>query len=236
MSRSVLITGGSRGIGLAVARAFAKDGDRVAVTYRTSAPEEDVLAVRCDVTDPDSVESAFAAVEAEHGPVEVLVANAGIAGDRLAIHTSDAEFTAVLDTNLTGAFRVARRALANMLRARWGRLLFMSSSAATMGGLGSGQVAYAASKAGLIGLARAFAWELGRRNITANCVTPGPIETDMTAHVVGPRRDLALAVTPAGRLGAPDDVAGLVRFLASEEARFVNGAVVPVGGGFGMGS
>jgi 3-oxoacyl-[acyl-carrier protein] reductase len=236
MNRSVLITGGNRGLGLAVARAFAKDGDRVAVTYRTSAPEEDFLAVRCDVTDPDTIESAFAAVEAENGPVEVLIANAGIAGDKLAVHTSDEDFTAVLDTNLTGAFRAARRALGNMLRARWGRLLFMSSAAATMGGLGSGQVSYAASKAGLIGLTRALAWELGKRGITANCLTPGLIDTELTAHVAGPRRDLAVAVTPTGRLGEPDDVAGVVRFLASDEARFINGAVVSVGGGFGMGS
>ncbi|MFI6442530.1 MULTISPECIES: SDR family oxidoreductase [Streptomyces] len=234
MSRSVLISGGNRGIGLAVARAFAEAGDRVAVTYRSGTPPEGFLAVPCDVTDTKSVEAAFDTVEREQGTVEVLVANAGTTRDGLVLAMDDDDFLDVVDTNLAGAFRMARRAAGGMLEQRWGRLLFVSSAVAAMGG--AGQANYAASKAGLVGFARSLAWELGSRGITSNVVAPGPVETDMSAAVDPARLEWVLGASALGRMGAPEDVAAVVRFLAGDEARFVTGAVVPVSGGFAMGA
>jgi NAD(P)-dependent dehydrogenase (short-subunit alcohol dehydrogenase family) len=179
VDRSILVTGGNRGIGLAIARAFAAAGDKVAITYRSGEPPEGLFGVRCDVTDSDSVASAFDAVEAEHGPVQVLVSNAGITDDTLLLRMSEDSFTRVVDANLTGAYRVAKRAAAGMLKARSGRMIFISSVVALVGA--PGQANYAASKAGLIGFARAVARELGSRNVTANVIAPGFIETDMTA-------------------------------------------------------
>ncbi|MGZ4602267.1 MAG: 3-oxoacyl-[acyl-carrier-protein] reductase [Kineosporiaceae bacterium] len=232
-ARSVLVTGGNRGIGLAVARAFAEAGDTVSVTSRSGEAPEGLFAVRCDVTDDESVDAAFAAVEAHQGPVEVLVANAGITRDTLLLRMSEDDWDAVLDTNLTGAFRVARRAAKGMLRARRGRLIFVSS---VVGMLGSaGQANYAASKAGLVGFARSLARELGSRSITANVVAPGFVDTDMTAALDEERRAEIVRQVPLGRYATPEEVAGVVRFLASDEAAYVTGALVPVDGGLGMG-
>ena len=233
MGRSVLVTGGNRGIGLAIARALAEDGDRVAVTHRSGEPPEGLFGVRCEVTDTASVDAAFTAVEAEQGPVEVLVANAGITRDQLLLRMVDDDFSAVLDTNLAGAFRCARRASKGMLRLRRGRMIFISS---VVGMLGSaGQVNYAASKAGLIGIARSITRELGGRGITANVVAPGFIETDMTAVLPEATRKGYVASIPAGRMGRAEEVAAAVRFLASDAATYVSGAVLPVDGGMGMG-
>ncbi len=233
MGRSVLVTGGNRGIGLAIARAFAAQGDDVAVTYRGKPPPEDLLGVRCDVTDSEQVDAAFTEVEEKHGHVEVLVANAGITDDTLLMRMTEEQFTGVLDANLTGAFRVAKRATRGMLKARWGRMIFISSVVGMTGG--PGQVNYAASKAGLIGVARSIVRELGGRNITANVITPGFIATDMTDAVTEDRKKAILASVPAGRYGTPDEVAAAVTFLASDAAAYVTGAVVPVDGGLGMG-
>ncbi len=233
MPRSVLVTGGNRGIGLAVARAFADAGDLVAVTSRSGQAPEGLFAVRCDVTDDASVDAAFTEVEARNGPVEVLVANAGITRDTLLLRMSPEDWAEVLDTNLTGSFRVAKRASKGMLRARRGRLVFISS---VVGMLGSaGQANYAASKAGLVGLARSLARELGSRGITANVVAPGFVDTDMTAALDDERKAAILAQVPLGRYADPAEVAAVVRFLASEEAAYVTGALVPVDGGLGMG-
>jgi len=237
MSRVVLITGGAKGIGLACARAFADAGDRVAVTYRsgppTGADAEGLLWVPCDVTDPDQVEAAFATVEADLGPVEVLVANAGITHDGLVLRMDDDAFTSVVDTNLTGGFRVARRAVTKMMRARYGRIIFISSVVAATGQ--AGQANYAASKAGLVGLARSLAREFASRHITVNVVAPGPITTDMTAALSDDRQQAITDVVPLGRFGTVDEVAATVRFLASDAAGYITGAVVPVDGGLGMG-
>ncbi|MBB4912406.1 beta-ketoacyl-ACP reductase [Actinophytocola algeriensis] len=233
MGRSVLVTGGNRGIGLAIARAFAAQGDDVAVTYRGKPPPEDLFGVRCDVTDTAQVDAAFTEIEAKHGAVEVLVANAGITDDTLLMRMDEEQFTRVLDANLTGTFRVAKRATRAMLKARWGRMIFISS---VVGMAGSpGQVNYAASKAGLIGVARSITRELGGRNITANVITPGFIATDMTDAVTEERKKSILASVPAGRYGQVDEVAAAVTFLASDAAAYVNGAVLPVDGGLGMG-
>ncbi|MBB5825471.1 beta-ketoacyl-ACP reductase [Micromonospora carbonacea] len=233
MARTVLVTGGNRGIGLAIAQAFAKQGDRVAVTHRSGDAPEGLFGVVCDVTDSASVDAAFTAVEAELGPVEVLVANAGITDDTLIMRMSEEQFTRVLDTNLTGAFRCASRASKKMLRARWGRMIFISSVVGLYGG--PGQVNYAASKAGLVGVARSITRELGGRNITANVVAPGFIDTDMTAALPEERRAEYVKAIPAGRLAAPDEVAAVVTWLASDAAGYVTGAVIPVDGGLGMG-
>ncbi|MCP2163786.1 3-oxoacyl-[acyl-carrier-protein] reductase [Goodfellowiella coeruleoviolacea] len=234
MARSVLVTGGNRGIGLAIARAFLAQGDKVAVTHRGSgSPEAGLLGVTCDVTDGDSVAAAFKEIEAAHGPVEVLVANAGITDDTLLLRMSEEQFSRVLDTNLTGAFRVAKVAARGMLRMRRGRLVFVSS---VVGMLGSpGQANYAASKAGLIGFARSLARELGSRGITANVVAPGFVATDMTDQLSDERKQEILGQVPLARYAQPEEVASAVTFLASEQAAYVTGAVLPVDGGLGMG-
>jgi 3-oxoacyl-[acyl-carrier protein] reductase len=233
MGRSVLVTGGNRGIGLAIARALAEDGDRVAITYRSGEPPEGFTAVTCEMTDTSSVDAAFTAVEEANGPVEVLVANAGMTRDQLLARMGDDDFTTVLDTNLTGAFRCARRASKGMLRLRRGRLIFISSVVGLVGG--AGQVNYAASKAGLVGMARSITRELGGRGITANVVAPGFIETDMTAVLAEETVKKYLDAIPARRPGKVDDVAAAVRFLASDAASYISGAVLPVDGGMGMG-
>lgn len=234
--RSVLVTGGNRGIGLAIAAAFVEAGDRVAITSRSGELPQGLrgaVAVRCEVTDTASVEAAFTEVEAAHGPVEVLVANAGITRDTLLMRMSDEDFTDVIDTNLTGAFRCARRASKGMIRLRRGRIVLISSVVGLYGS--PGQTNYSASKAGLVGLARSITRELGGRGITANVVAPGFVETDMTAALPGEQREQYRTTIPAGRFATPADVAGVVRFLASAEAAYITGAVVPVDGGLGMG-
>ncbi|TCW23208.1 3-oxoacyl-ACP reductase FabG1 [Dietzia cinnamea] len=231
--RTVLVTGGNRGIGRAVAARLHADGHRVAVTHRGSGAPDGLFGVRCDVTDPDSVDAAFTAVEAEYGPVEVVVANAGTTEDTLLMRMKDEQFTRVLDANLTGAFRVAKRASRGMLRARFGRLIFIGSVVGQSGT--AGQVNYASSKAGLIGMARSLTRELGSRNITANVVAPGFIDTDMTAGLDDKTQEMAVAAIPLGRKGSADDVAGLVSFLAGDDAGYISGAVIPVDGGMGMG-
>jgi 3-oxoacyl-[acyl-carrier protein] reductase len=233
VSRVVLITGGSRGIGLACAQRFAALGDRVAVTYNSSAPPEGFFGVSCDVTSGESVDTAFKAVESEFGPVEVLVSNAGITKDGLLLRMSETDFGSVIDANLTAAFRVAKRATQGMLRARAGRIIFMSSVVALLGS--AGQANYAASKAGLVGLARSLARELGSRSITVNVVAPGPVETDMTAALGEKRLAELTAAVPLARMASPDEVAGVVSFLASADAAYITGAVIPVDGGLGMG-
>jgi 3-oxoacyl-[acyl-carrier protein] reductase len=233
VSRSVLVTGGNRGIGLAIARAFAEIGDAVTITHRAGEPPDGLAGVRCDVTDPVSVDAAFAQVEADQGRVEVLVANAGITRDTLLLRMSDDDFTSVVDTNLAGAFRVAKQAARGMLRARRGRIVLISS---VVGLLGSpGQVNYAASKAGLVGMARSIARELGSRGVTANVVAPGFVESDMTAELTTERRDEILRGIPLGRYASADEVARVVRWVASDEAAYITGAVIPVDGGLGMG-
>ena len=229
----MLVTGGNRGIGLAIAQAFAKQGDRVAVTHRGSGAPEGLFGVECDITDSAAVDAAFTAVEAEFGPVEVLVANAGITDDTLLLRMTDEQFDRVIDTNLAGAFRCAKRASSKMLRAKWGRMIFISSVVGLYGG--PGQVNYAASKAGLVGMARSITRELGSRNITANVVAPGFIETEMTAVLSEARQAEIIKAVPAGRLASVDEVAAAVTFLAGDGAAYINGAVIPVDGGLGMG-
>jgi beta-ketoacyl ACP reductase len=233
VSRSVLVTGGNRGIGLAIALAFAKQGDKVAVTHRRSGAPEGLLGVRCDVTDSTAVDAAFAEAEAAHGPIEILVANAGITDDTLLLRMTEEQFCRVLDANLTGAYRVAKRAAKSMLRARWGRMVFISSVVGLSGA--AGQVNYAASKAGLVGVARSIARELGSRLITANVVAPGYVDTDMTAELSDARREEILGSIPLRRQATPEDVAAAVTFLASDAAGYITGAVLPVDGGLGMG-
>jgi len=229
----VLVTGGNRGIGRAIAQAFAAQGDQVAITYRSGEPPEGFLAVRCDVTVAEDVEAAFTHVEAEHGPVEVLVANAGITQDTLLLRMSEEEWSSVLETNLTGSFRVAKRAAKGMLRLKRGRIVLISS---VVGLLGSpGQVNYAASKAGLVGMARSMARELGSRSITANVVAPGFVETEMTAVLPEEKKAEYLAQIPLRRYATAEEVAATVTWLASDGAGYVTGAIIPVDGGLGMG-
>lgn len=233
-SRSVLVTGGNRGIGLAVAQRLAADGHKVAVTHRGSGAPEGLLGVKCDVTDADSIDAAFSEIEAKQGPVEVLVANAGIVDNTLLMRMSEEQFTRVIDANLTGAWRCAKRANRAMLRARFGRIIFLGSVVGQMGG--PGQVNYAAAKAGLVGMARAITREIGSRNITANVVAPGFIDTDMTREeMTEDMREMALKVIPAGRIGQPEEVAAAISFLASDDASYITGAILPVDGGMGMG-
>ncbi|NLD84858.1 MAG: 3-oxoacyl-ACP reductase FabG [Actinomycetales bacterium] len=232
-SRTVLVTGGNRGIGKAIAERLVADGHRVAVTHRGSDVPDGVFGVRCDVTDPDSVDAAFGLVEAELGPVEVVVSNAGITDDTLLMRMKDEQFTRVVEANLAGAFRVAKRASRGMLRARSGRLIFIGSVVGQSGT--AGQVNYAASKAGLVGMARSLTRELGSRNVTANVVAPGFIDTDMTAALDEKTQELAVAAIPLGRKGSAEDVAGVVSFLAGDDAGYISGAVIPVDGGMGMG-
>ncbi|MDE9364480.1 beta-ketoacyl-ACP reductase [Luteipulveratus sp. YIM 133132] len=232
--RNVLVTGGNRGIGEAIARALAEAGDRVIVTSRSGKAPDGLEAVACDVTDTASVDQAFDAVQERlGGPVEVLVANAGITQDTLLMRMSDEDFDRVLDTNLTGAFRCARRASKGMLRLKRGRMIFVSSVVGLLGS--AGQANYAASKSGLVGLARSITRELGGRNITANVVAPGFIDTDMTRALPEAQREAYLKQIPAGRFAEPEEVARVVRFLASPDAVYISGAVVPVDGGLGMG-
>ena len=233
MSRTVLVTGGSRGIGLACAQRFAALGDNVVVTYNSSPPPEGLAGVRCDVTSAADVDAAFAFTEATFGPVQVLVSNAGLAKDGLLLRMSEDAFTEVIDANLTAAYRVAKRAAQGMLRARSGRMIFMSSVVGLLGS--AGQANYAASKAGLVGLARSLARELGSRSITCNVVAPGPVATDMTAALGEKRLAELTAAVPLGRMATPGEIAGVVAFLASDDAAYITGAVIPVDGGLGMG-
>ncbi|HTZ08631.1 MAG TPA: 3-oxoacyl-ACP reductase FabG [Acidimicrobiales bacterium] len=240
--RVVLVTGGSRGIGLACARRFQAQGDRVVVTYRTAPPGDlagtgpgqvDLVALPCDVRRPEEVERAFAAAEEAHGPVQVLVANAGVTRDTLLLRMGEEAWTEVLDTDLSGVYRVTRRALGAMVRAHGGRIVLVSSVVAFLGS--PGQVNYGAAKAGLVGLARSLAREVGSRGITVNVVAPGVVDTDMIAGLGQQRVDQLLAMVPLGRRAAPEEVAAAVAFLASDEAAYITGAVVPVDGGLGMG-
>ena len=231
--RVVLITGGSRGIGLATAQRFAALGDRVAVTYNSSPPPEGFFAVKCDVTSSADVDDAFKAVEQHFGPVEILVSNAGMTKDMLLLRMSEDDFTEVVDANLTAAYRVAKRAAQGMLKARKGRIIFVSSVVGLLGS--AGQANYSASKSGLVGLARSIARELGSRSITANVVAPGPVATDMLAALSEDRREALTAAVPLGRLASPDEIAGTITFLASADAAFITGAIIPVDGGLGMG-
>jgi beta-ketoacyl ACP reductase len=233
IARSVLVTGGNRGIGLAVARRLAADGHKVAVTHRGSGAPDGLFGVECDVTDNDAVDRAFKAVEEQQGPVEVLVSNAGLAADAFLMRMTEEKFVKVIDANLTGAFRVAQRASRSMQRKRFGRLIFIGSVSGTWG-IGN-QANYAASKAGLIGMARSIARELSKANVTANVVAPGYIDTDMTRALDERIQAGALEFIPAKRIGTAEEVAGVVSFLASEDASYISGAVIPVDGGMGMG-
>jgi 3-oxoacyl-[acyl-carrier protein] reductase len=233
MSRVVLITGGSRGIGLACAQRFAQLGDKVAVTYNSSPPPSEFFGVKCDVTDTAQVDAAFKAVEEHFGPVEILVSNAGITKDTLLLRMSEADFSNVVDANLTAAFRVVKRATQGMLKARKGRIILMSSVVGLLGS--AGQANYAASKAGLVGFARSLARELGSRSITVNVLAPGPVATDMTAALGEDRLKELTSAVPLNRMATPEEIAGVVAFLAGDDGAYITGAVIPVDGGLGMG-
>ncbi|MER7054565.1 MULTISPECIES: SDR family oxidoreductase [unclassified Streptomyces] len=233
MSRSVLVTGGNRGIGLASARALAAEGNKVAITYRTGEPPAGFHAVRCDVTDTAQLKAAVEEVTVQQGAVEILVSNAGITRDQLLIGMPEEDFRAVMTTNFEAAVALTRQVLPAMIKARWGRLIYMSSINSMSGA--PGQTNYASAKAALIGFARSLAIEVGRRNITANVVAPGMIETDMVEHVTDVRRQAALARTALARTGTPEEVAAAVRFLAADDASYVTAGVIPVTGGLGAG-
>ena len=233
VGRVVLITGGNRGIGRSSAEAFVATGHRVAVTARSGEGPAGTLTVRADVTDPDSIDAAFTAVEQQLGPVEIVVANAGVTKDTLLLRMTDDDFTSVVDTNLAGAFRVVKRASKGMLKARFGRVVLISSVVGLLGS--AGQINYSASKSGLIGIARSLTRELGARGITANVVAPGFIETDMTAELAPEQQAAYLKQIPAGRFATPDEVAKAVVWIASDDAGYISGAVIPVDGGLGMG-
>ena len=233
MSRVVLVTGGSRGIGLATARHFASLGDQVAVTYNSSPPPDDLFGVKCDVTSNADVDAAFTAVEEKFGPVEILVSNAGVTKDGLLLRMGESDFVDVIDANLNASYRVAKRAAQGMLRARRGRMIFVSSVVGLLGS--AGQANYAASKAGLVGLARSIARELGSRSITANVIAPGPVMTDMIAALSPERQEALTAAVPLGRMASPEEIAAVIAFVASDAAAYITGAVIPVDGGLGMG-
>ena len=233
MSRVVLITGGAKGIGLACAQHFAKLGDKVAITYNSTKPTGDFFAVKCDVTSQTEVDAAFTAVEEKLGPVQVLVSNAGITKDLLLLRMSETDFSSVIDANLTGAYRVCKRATQSMLRARSGRIILMSSVVGLLGS--AGQANYAASKAGLVGFARSLARELRSRTITVNVVAPGPVDTEMTAALNEKQMQQITDAVPLGRTATVDEIAGVVTFLASPAAAYITGAIIPVDGGLGMG-
>ncbi|MEY4311529.1 MAG: hypothetical protein RLZZ571_299 [Actinomycetota bacterium] len=233
MTRVVLVTGGNRGIGLSIARKFQEAGDTVVVTSRSGEPISGLHVVKCDVSNTESVEAAFNEIEEKYGQVEVAVANAGITRDGLIMRMSDEDIEDVMNTNLYGAIRVARRASKTMMKARKGRLIFISSVVGLMGS--AGQVNYAASKSGLVGAARSLARELGSRGITANVIAPGFVDTDMTAELTEERKSAIVGNVPLGRYASPDEIADVVKFMASEEAGYITGAVIPVDGGLGMG-
>ena len=233
-ARTVVVTGGNRGIGLATAKRFAELGHRVAITARNPEPIEDqILAVSCDQTDAAAVEVAFEEIESNLGAVEILVANAGITRDQLLLRMSDEDFSAVIETNLIGSYRMARRAARPMLRARWGRIVFVSSVVGLLGS--AGQVNYSASKAGLVGMARSMARELGSRNITTNVLSPGPVETEMFSALTEDQRAAITQQVPLGRVAQPEEIAETIAFLASDSAAYITGAVIPIDGGLGMG-
>ncbi len=231
--RVVLVTGGNRGIGRAIAERFVREGYRVAVTARSGEGPEGTLTVRADVTDAAAVDAAFTEVEQKLGPVEVVVANAGITKDTLLMRMSEDDFDSVVATNLGGTFRVVKRASKGMLRARFGRVILISSVVGLYGS--AGQVNYSASKSALVGFARSLTRELGARGITANVVAPGFIETDMTAQLPEETQKQYKASIPAGRFASPDEVAAAVTWLAGDDAAYISGAVIPVDGGLGMG-
>jgi 3-oxoacyl-[acyl-carrier protein] reductase len=231
--RSVLVTGGNRGIGRAIAEAFLAQGDQVAVTSRSGGGPDGALDLTCDITDPEAVDAAFTRIEDEHGPVEVLVANAGVTADTLLLRMSEDDWSRVIDTNLTASFRLAKRAAKGMLRMRRGRIVFISSVVGLTGQ--AGQVNYAASKAGLVGMARSLSRELGSRSITANVVAPGFVDTDMTAVLSDDQKTAIMGQVPLGRYGTPEEVASAVLWLTGEGGGYVTGAVIPVDGGLGMG-
>lgn len=233
MSRVVLVTGGAKGIGLACAQRFAELGDRVAITYNSTPPPDGFLGIKCDINDAAQVDAAFTQIEGHLGPVEILVSNAGVTKDTLLLRMSESDFSSVIDTNLTGTFRVVKRATQGMLRARKGRIILMSSVVGLLGS--AGQANYAASKAGLVGFARSLARELGSRSITVNVVAPGPVQTDMTAALSEDRLQELTKAVPLQRMATADEVAGVVAFLASSDAAYITGALIPVDGGLGMG-
>jgi 3-oxoacyl-[acyl-carrier protein] reductase len=228
-----LVTGGNRGIGLAIARTLQSQGHRVVITYRTGTPPTGFDAVQMDVTDSQSVDEAFAKIETDFGQPEIIVANAGITKDTLVMRMSDEDFESVINANLTGAFRVAKRATKGLLKLKRGRLIFIGSVVGSVGA--AGQVNYSASKSGLVGMARSFARELGSRGITANVIAPGFVETDMTATLDEKRRAEIAAQVPLGRFCSAEEIAEVVAFIASEKASYITGAIIPVDGGLGMG-
>lgn len=231
--RIVFVTGGNRGIGLSIARSFAADGDLVIVSYRSGGAPEGLVGVKMDVTDQSSVDAAFAEIESKFGSVDVLVANAGITRDGLTVRMKEGDFTAVIETNLTGAFRTAQKVISPMAKRRNGRVIFIGSVVALLGS--AGQVNYAATKSGLIGMARALAREYGSRGLTFNVVAPGFVETDMTAELTQTLREKYIGQIPLGRFCSPEEIAEVVKFIASPEAGYITGAIIPVDGGMGMG-
>ena len=231
--RTILVTGGNRGIGLAIARDFQARGEKVIITYRSGGAPEGLLGVQMDVTDAASVEAAFKEIETAHGTVDVLIANAGITKDGLALRMSEEDFIDVVQTNLTGTFRVAQRCLPGMMKKRSGRIVFIGSVVGLLGS--AGQANYSATKSALVGLARSLAREYGSRGLTFNVVAPGFVETDMTAVLADNLREKYISQIPLARFCSPEEVAGVVSFIASPEAGYITGAVIPVDGGLGMG-